>query len=173
MRTNRKRLLAVILALALLCGCLPVSALAAEPENLDYQYTSNENSNIQEADVCAWRNCFTRSSFLGCDHLKLLSAQAAIASASYFGSVPDPYEQDCGDMGYNIKNRLTALGFEDVETNAWYQAEMLENSAAVAVGHRSVEADGKTYTLLAVIPRSAGYKQEWAGNFTVGAGKIH
>ncbi len=173
MRTNVKRLFAIILALALLCSCLPTSALAAEPENLDYQYTSNEDSNIQETDVCAWRNCFTRSSFLGCDHLKLLSAQAAIASASYYGSAPDPYEQDCGDMGYNINNLLTALGFEDVETNAWYQTETLENSAAVAVGHRTVHAAGKAYTLLAIIPRSACYKQEWAGNFTVGDGMMH
>ncbi|MEG2679954.1 MAG: hypothetical protein RR949_08415, partial [Oscillospiraceae bacterium] len=31
-------------------------------------------------------------------------------------------------------------------------------------------SDGKEYTLLAVVPRSAGYKKEWAGNFRVGDG---
>ena len=173
MKTGWNRLLSVVLALVLVLGCLPAAALAEGSEEGVYQYTSNENGNKQETDDFQWYDSFTRSSFEGCDHLRLLSAQVAISSASYYGAEEDAYEQDHSDLGRNVKAMLTAMGFEDVEANAWYGAEAQENSAAVAVGHRSIEADGKTYTLLAVIPRSAGYKQEWAGNFTVGSGLIH
>lgn len=173
MKTGWNRLLSVFLALVLVLGCLPAAALAAGSEEGVYQYTSNENGNKQETDDFQWYDSFTRSSFEGCDHLRLLSAQVAISSASYYGAEGDPYEQDHSDLGRNVKAMLTAMGFEDVEANAWYATEAKEDSAAVAVGHRSVEADGKTYTLLAVIPRSAGYKQEWSGNFTVGSGLIH
>ena len=173
MKTGWNRLLSVFLALVLVLGCLPAAALAAGSEEGVYQYTSNENGNKQETDDFQWYDSFTRSSFEGCDHLRLLSAQVAISSASYYGAEEDAYEQDHSDLGRNVKAMLTAMGFEDVEANAWYAAEAQENSAAVAVGHRSIEADGKAYTLLAVIPRSAGYKQEWAGNFTVGSGLIH
>ena len=156
MKTRWNRFLSVILALVLALGCLPAAALAAETEGGVYQYTSNENSNAQETDTFQWSDCFTRSSFEGSDPLRLLSAQVAISSASCYGAEGDPYEQDHSDLGRNVKAMLTAMGFEDVEANAWYATEAKENSAAVAVGHRSVEADGKTYTLLAVIPRSAG-----------------
>ena len=139
-----------------------------------YHYTSNEDSNIQESDTFVFReDCFMRSSYSGCDHLLLLSAQASIASASRYGAEPDLYEKDPSDNGYNIKNMLKDMGFKDVETNKYYTVEKLENSAAVAVGHRKISAYGKDYTLLAIIPRSAGYKQEWTGNFTVDTGYTH
>ena len=175
MKTIWKRLLCIGLALVLVLGCLPAAVLAAEPEAIPYQYTSNEGGNIQENDTFVWRDCFLRSSFAGCDHLRLLSAQAAIASASRYGAGAfDPYEQDHGDMGYNIRKMLTDMGFEDVKTNAYYRTANLEDSAAATVGRRTVHVDGEPYTLLAIIPRSAGYQLEWVGNFTVGDGnKLH
>ena len=139
-----------------------------------YNFTSNECSNIQCQDEYLFRNdCFTRSSFLGCSHLETLSAQVAIASTSRYGDDVDKYEVDYSQNAKNIISMLSDMGFEDVTTNKYYKLEKEENSAGVAVAHRAIKDGDKEYTLLAIIPRSAGYKQEWAGNFTVGDGDIH
>lgn len=139
-----------------------------------YQYTSNEISNKQLEDSFEYRDdCFTRSSFLGCEHLETLSSQVAISSGSRYGLEEDKYEIDYSNNAYNVENFLRKMDFKDVSTNKYYTLEKEENSGAVAVGHKDIIASGKTYTLLAVIPRSAGYKQEWAGNFNVGDKGIH
>ena len=139
-----------------------------------YQYTSNEIGNKQLEDSFEYRDdCFTRSSFLGCEHLETLSSQVAISSGSRYGLEEDKYEIDYSNNAYNVENFLRKMDFKDVSTNKYYTLEKEENSGAVAVGHKDIISSGKTYTLLAVIPRSAGYKQEWAGNFTVGDKGIH
>lgn len=194
MKTKRRKVLSWLLVFAFVMSLSPVTAFAAGSEaasNLaqeaasggtdasyvtagTYAYTSSERKNIQERDAFAFReDCFMRSSFLGCDHLMLLSAQAAIASASRFGEEVDPYEKDPSDSGYNSKKMLTDMGFEDVETNRYASLEKLENSMGVCVGQRKIRAFGNNYTLLAILPRSGGYKQEWAGSFHLGSGSVH
>ncbi len=179
MKNLRKRALGVILVVALVFTLLPVLVFATDTDasfitSGTYSYTSNENHNIQQEDSFIFReDCFMRSSYEGCCHLYELSTQAAIASSSRYGETEDPYEVDPSNNGQNIVALLNDMGFEDVETNQYYTVEKLENSAAVCVGHRTIEVFGKTYTLLAIIPRSAGYKREWVGNFNVGAGDMH
>lgn len=68
---------------------------------------------------------------------------------------------------------LGSMGFSDIATNEYYSRLMLPNSVGVAIGRKTVEAFGKTYTLLAIVPRGAGYKQEWAGDMITGGGSIH
>ena len=177
----KKRIISVLLsALVLFCG-IPFSSYAETSDKPQvirgtYSFTSNEAEiNQQGIDTFEFREeCFMRSSYLGCSHLMTLSAQAAISSASRWGDGVDPDQSDDpSGNAENVIDLLTAMGFSDVETNKYYTLEKQENSAAAAVAHRRIEADGKTYTLLAVIPRSANYKQEWAGNFTVGDGDYH
>lgn len=179
--TMKKRIISVLLsALVLFCG-IPFSSYAETSDKPyvirgTYSFTSNEAEiNQQGNDTFEFREeCFMRSSYLGCSHLMTLSAQAAISSASRWGDEVDPDQSDDpSGNAENVIDLLTAMGFSDVETNKYYTLEKQENSAAAAVAHRRIEADGKTYTLLAVIPRSANYKQEWAGNFTVGNGDYH
>ncbi|MBE5970170.1 MAG: lipase family protein [Lachnospiraceae bacterium] len=139
-----------------------------------YQYTSNEGNNIQQTDTFEYRNsCFEESSFTGCTHLEVLSAQVAIASASWYGESQDAHDTDYSRNAYNITDFLTQMQFEDVSTNKYYTLEKEVNSVGVCVGHKKITANGKDYTLLAIVPRSAGYKEEWAGNFTVNDGSIH
>ena len=116
-----------------------------------------------------------RSSFLGCGHLALLSAQAASASFSYYPTAGDgePVAADDSQSGRNISDFLTSAGFSDVETNKYYSLHKEENSLGAAIGRKIITAYGKTYTLLAIMPRSAGYKQEWAGDFTIDDESMH
>ena len=166
-----KKVISIMLIILLVVGFITPSVYALTGS---FNFTSNENSNIQGEDTFIYRNdCFKRSSFLGCSHLEALSAQVALASTSWYGENVDKYEIDYSQNSHNIVKMLNDMGFEDVSTNKYYTLEKEENSAGVAVGHRAITVDGKNYTLLAVIPRSAGYKQEWSGNFTVGDGDIH
>ena len=139
-----------------------------------YQFSSNEGSNRQSQNTFEYRDdCFTRSSFIGCKHLEVLSIQAASASVSWYGTEIDEDEIDTSENAHNIVSLLQDIGFDDVATNTYYTVEKHENSMAVAVGHKTIIQDGNNYTLLAIIPRSAGYKEEWAGNLITGDGDIH
>lgn len=169
---NKKvRFLWIFLTITIILSLLMPSAYALTSK---YNFTSNENNNIQMEDEFTYRNdCFTRSSFLGCSHLETLSAQVAIASASWYGENADKYEINYSQNAHNVVGMLNEMGFKNVTTNKYYTLEKEENSAGVAVGYRTVKVGEKDYTLIAIIPRSAGYKQEWAGNFTVEDGDIH
>ena len=174
MNRTIRRIMALFLAVLLAAGSFSVRAQAAETDEGFitegvYTYTTGGGKDLQEQDSFVFReDCFMRSSYLGCAHLAELSAQAAMASSGLTGA-----GSDSADSADNLTAFLTAAGFEDVETNRYYALATQENSIGVAVARRTVQAFGHKYILLAVIPRSAGYKQEWAGNFTVGSGDMH
>lgn len=139
-----------------------------------YTFTSTPEGGGQTTDHFVYRDaCFERSSFEGCSHLAELSMQVAQASCSWFDQKTDPYGDNVEEADRNILAMLTAMGFADVEANGYYRADTLPNSMGVAVGQRAIVAEGETYTLLVVAPRSGGYKREWVGNTTVGTGDIH
>ena len=112
-----------VLSAALLLGSFSAAVYADEPEVITgtYTFTSEEGSNIQLTDEFVFReDCFMQSSFIGCEHLAALSAQAAMASSTRYGEDPDPYALDPSDGAENIRNMLISMGFTDVESNGWY-----------------------------------------------------
>ena len=167
----KNKISAIVIAASLIVSSIsPTFNALAETITGTYEYTSNEDTMLQNKDGFEFSDeCFTRSSFLGCQHLEILSAQASLASDCRFG---DAYS-DYSHYPDNINSFLKKCGFSDVSDNKYYTLMSQKNSAAAAVGHMTVRQDGKDYTLLAIIPRSARYKQEWAGNFDVGDGEIH
>ena len=139
-----------------------------------YQYSAIEGNNKQNQNTFKYKDSdFTKSSFIGSQSLEILSIQVASASLSWYGEELDKYEIDSSHNDYNIKNFLEKMKFNNIESNKYYNLEKKENSVGVVIGQKNIIQDGKKYTLLAIIPRSAGYKQEWAGNFTIGADDIH
>ncbi len=170
-----KRIISLVLCAALVASSFFGTAQAnSQGVSGTYQYSAFEGSNKQSTDSFEYHDeCFQRPSSMGCRHLITLSAQAAISSRSRFGENEDKYEQNTSNGAQNVKAFLSNMGFEDVEANEWYSHEMQEDSVGVSVGHRTINANGKTYTLLAIIPRSAGYRQEWAGDMNVETGNIH
>ena len=139
-----------------------------------YQYSAIEGNNKQNQNTFVYKDSdFTKSSFKGSKSLEILSIQVASASLSWYGPELDSYEIDSSQNDYNIKNFLNQMKFNKIESNKYYNTEKKENSVGVIIGHKTIIQDGKEYTLLAIIPRSAGYKQEWAGNFTIGEDGIH
>ena len=139
-----------------------------------YQYSAIEGNNKQNQNTFLYKDSdFTKSSYVGSKSLEVLSIQVAGASLSWYGENEDKYEADSSRNDYNIKNFLTDMKFNNVTSNKYYNLEKKENSVGVIIGHKTIIQDGKEYTLLAIVPRSAGYRQEWAGNFTIGDGDLH
>lgn len=168
-----------ILLFTILLGIIPIQVLA-DNKNSDeiitgtYQFSAIEGNNKQLQNTFIYKDSdFTISSFKGSKSLETLSIQVAGASLSWYGKDLDKYEIDVTENDYNIKDFLNKMEFKNIESNKYYNLEKKENSVGVIIGQRKIIQDGKEYTLLAVIPRSAGYKQEWAGNFTIGEGDLH
>ncbi|MBQ7241026.1 MAG: hypothetical protein IJS56_06285 [Bacilli bacterium] len=164
--------------LVLLIGLLIPSFVFAYSSNElitdEYEYSSLEGNNKQLTNTFVYRDAdFTRSSFLGSKSLEVLSIQVASTSLSRWGMNEDPYEVDYRENDYNIKNLLDKMKFNNIKSNAYFNAEKKPNSMGVIIGSKKIIQDDKEYTLLAIVPRSAGYRLEWSGNFNIGAGSIH
>ena len=132
MRVKSKRILCILLCAVLVATGIPTTAFATDDSKKVvegvYSFTSSEGSNKQIQDSFVYMDeCFTRSSFTGCSHLRLLSSQAAIASASRYGDSEDKYEQDPSGNARNILDMLKNMGFDNVECNEWYKHEKQEN----------------------------------------------
>ncbi|MCR4926734.1 MAG: hypothetical protein K5927_02050 [Lachnospiraceae bacterium] len=170
MPRKTKRFAAMIMAGALTISGIPAVSFADDtPAVITGTY---EFSSAPYTDNFTFReDCFMQSSYIGCSHLATLSSQVSLASGSNYGS--DPNVMDISKNADNILKMLTDMGFENVSCNAEYVSNEYINTTGVAVGSRTIKAGGKTYTLLAIIPRSAGYRQEWAGNFNVGDNGFH
>ena len=100
-------------------------------------------------------------------HLSTLSMSLAEASVS---STREPFTPE----GYAHKNRdviafLEDVGFSDIEINEDYRTKPTKDSIGVACAHKKIVQDGKEYTMIAIVPRSAGYEMEWGNNFELGS----
>ncbi len=103
--------------------------------------------------------------------LATMSYELAIASIS---SEREPKtEAGYKNKSRNLKAYLEDNGFLDFDTNADYKKKMTTTTMGVACAHKKIKDNGKTYTLLAIVPRSAGYESEWGGNFMMGESGDH
>ena len=77
--------------------------------------------------------------------------------------------------GAYITSLLEEIGFLDIQKNRYYEEGIFQpNSMGVVIGRKTIEdRTGKPYTLLGVFPRNSGYRDEWAGDFDLGATGIH
>lgn len=167
MKQAMKRIILCILASAMTLCSFPAASLAAGtagPETIEitYSFTSGEEgSGLLPTDKVTWRDdCFLRSSYLGCCHLAEVSAAAALASTPYANPSLTPAQNEPLAPKY-VKEFLSAAHFQDVETNKYYTVMTEDNSVAAAVGHKTIQDGDKTYTLLAIVIRSAEYAQEY------------
>ncbi len=136
-----------------------------------YTFASNEAADINLTDTFEYRDdCFRIEASEGCCHLAKLSAKVCEASV---GNYSDPDMKDASKGSANIEAMLSDMGFSGVKTNKYYNKDKLRNSIGCVAGHRKLTDGDKEYTILAVFPECAGYKQEWCGNLTVGKDGLH
>lgn len=100
------------------------------------------------------------------NHLATLSMSLGEASVS---STREPFTTE----GYKNKSRdvtafLEDTGFSEIKINQYYAQKPTKDSLGIVCAHKKINDGDKDYTLLAVIPRSAGYEAEWGNNFVLG-----
>jgi len=81
--------------------------------------------------------------------------------------------EDVTGQARNAIDFLSQIEFENIETNHYYITEPHKDSIGVIAAHKYIQANGQSYTLIAVSTRSGGYGLEWASNFTIGAAGYH
>ena len=100
---------------------------------------------------------------------QLATMSFELASAS----VSSERTPDYSIKSQNLRAYLEDNGFLDFDTNEDYKIKMRADTMGAACAHKKITDGGKEYTLLAIVPRSAGYEAEWNGNFTLGASGDH
>ena len=174
MKLKPNRLLSLLLALALMFGLVPANAFAAsKPQERVISAEAELITLFDEevgaptyTDVCYFSDdWFLEDSAKTNPHLATLTAIVGGVS----------FTDDTDKDGSKIRALLEDLGFSDVQLNAYYlQDIVLEDSIGCAIARKTVkDGEGNEFTLLAVCPRNAGYRCEWAGNFKLGTGGIH
>ncbi len=178
-------IISLVITLSLVLGLSPATAWGIDAPDPttdcssivgEYTYVSNEGfakevPSPENTRTFAYNDeWFMGPSSTFNQHLATLSTIACETSVSYY---PDELNRDHSQNSKNVEAFLKDLRFEDVAVNDFYNREMLPYSAGVALGHKTIVQDGREYTLLAIVPRSAAYKQEWDGNFDMGTGNTH
>lgn len=98
--------------------------------------------------------------------LAAMTYELAVASIS---SEREPKTQaGYANKSRNLRAYLEDNGFVDFDTNEDYKKKMTTRTMGVACAHKKIKDGGENYTLLAIVPRSAGYEAEWGGNFMLG-----
>ena len=178
MKSSCKKIIALMLAVITLFGiCTAASAGSVQTDSINSYYKgvlyyhpglaeAYGQSDLPDSYVYS-DDFFTASGNIYNEHLSTFSMIAAEASV---GSAREPLDAD----GYARKSRnLSALledvGFSDIEVNEDYATKPTKNSMGALCAHKSINDDGKNYTLIAVIPRSANYEAEWGGDFVIGS----
>ena len=178
---HTRRLIAIIITIVLAAeAAAPFCVFAEEKEQAERSYKTSGQYyyNISHGvdgktpdDFVFDEECFRESSFKVCPHIALLTSQIAKASTPCRGE--SGYNEDFSHASKFIEGLMSAMGFQNVAVNKYYNMSGLENSIGVAIGSRDLKVLDKDYTLIVLAPRSDGYNQEWCGNFMVGDGDIH
>ncbi|MBQ6335679.1 MAG: dockerin type I repeat-containing protein [Ruminococcus sp.] len=174
-----KRLTAILLAV-LMVTSVCVVAVSAESTDVDfdgtyykgaYYYrpgTGEYDPGTESVDYYTYTDDYFKVSGKEYNpHLATVSFALATASVS---STREPFTPE----GYMNKSRnatafLEDIGFSHIALNADYYIKPTKNTIGVACARKNINMDGKDYTLLVILPRSAGYEAEWGDNFVLGA----
>ncbi|MCR5586795.1 MAG: Ig-like domain-containing protein [Lachnospiraceae bacterium] len=104
-------------------------------------------------------------------NLATMTFELAVASIS---SEREPKTAEgYANKSRNLRAYLEDNGFSDFDTNQYYKEKMTTRTMGVGCAHKKIVDNGKEYTLLAIVPRSAGYESEWGGNFMIGDSGDH
>ncbi len=115
---------------------------------------------------------FTKSAY---DYNSSLATMSICLAMSAFGSNETRQGEELGTLGKdyatysrNVEALLTDVGFEQIQTNEYFNAKPEMDSIGVIAANKKLKSGEKTYTLIAVAVRGAGYEAEWSSNLTLG-----
>lgn len=170
-----KKITAFLLSIAVLAGVLATTMTAfaakedAELKKGEFIFAPHTYPDGDLSDIYYYTDAvFSGSAFDYNEHLATMSMIMAAASIS---------SQDA-DADYDVKSRNLGYLFREWDftgfsVNDYYTQRPDEQTMGVGIAYKVIGQGDDAYTLLAIVPRSAGYQREWAGNFTVGKEGVH
>lgn len=170
MRKHSIRFTAFLLALAMVIAAFPASAFAIDTSAKSGVATVVTSVSGEHEFTHRWYyddKWFTEDaddlSESTEEHLLVLSSIAVGTTTS-----------DSNSSRKNVTEMLQDMGFTDINYNRYCLAnEKLNMSMGVTIGQKKITTSDGAFTLLAVFPRSAGYENEWAGNFALDESGAH
>ena len=173
---NRKltRIAAVLLSLLMLastCATAVAAATdnAAEIKKGEFIFAPHTYTEGNLTDIYYYTDAvFSDSALNYNEHLATMSMIMAAASISSLEE-DAPYDVKSDNLRYLFKE----WDFVEFEVNDYYMQKPGEQTMGVGMAYKVIGERENAYTLLAIVPRSAGYEKEWAGNFTVGKEGVH
>lgn len=176
MKSSFKRLTALALCIMLSLSSLSVITVSAEQEQKpsdlikgDFVYAPHTYMDGDLEDIFYYSDTmFDGSSLEYNPHLATMSMVLASASISSqeIGITYDRKSQ-------NLAALLRDIDFCNFQINEAYTLKPGEQTMGVGIAMKVIGEGEDAYTVLAIVPRSAGYEREWAGNFTVGKAGLH
>jgi len=109
------------------------------------------------------------------DH-ELAKTTLGLVMAGFSTTSSDRYYTTDGDVGRedHIRQAYETLGFDGA---AFYNYDVAldctDNKVAFSFARKTLEENGRTYTIIPVIVRGGGYGAEWASNFYVNDDSAH
>ena len=164
------KLLTFLCVPLLVVGCGNTPRGPANPDNtIEVTMVSHFGEVLGEAEYKD--NCTYEDAWFFEDNTRI-NYNLALASAMSAGA---SYSNSLDNNGQKINKFLTDTGFKNIKFNYYYSNGLkLQNSIGAVIGQKTIKDDsGKSYTLLAVFPRNAGYADEWYGNFNIDASGTH
>ena len=173
---NRKltRIAAVLLSLLMLastCATAVAAATdnAAEIKKGEFIFAPHTYTEGNLTDIYYYTDAvFSDSALNYNEHLATMSMIMAAASISSLEE-DAPYDVKSDNLRYLFRE----WDFVEFEVNDYYMQKPGEQTMGVGMAYKVIGEGENAYTLLAIVPRSAGYEKEWAGNFTVGKEGVH
>ena len=171
-----KKITAVFLSIAMLVGVLATTVLAVPVNDEDtgiksgeFTYAPHTYTEGDLTDIYYYTDAvFFESATNYNEHLATMSMILAAASISS-QEKDSTYETKSSNLN-SLLNRWEFVGFD---VNEYYMQKPGEQTMGVGIAFKVIGEGENAFTLLAIVPRSAGYEKEWAGNFTVGVEGLH
>ena len=154
--------LIIVSLVAIMMVTATIVILPQEEEGM-FHYPSGMVEN-DFTDICYYTDdYFTKPSTQYDD--SFATATLCFAMSAFMSNIHDG---DYENKSCNAKEFLRMYDFRNIDANDGYDQKPTKDSIGIVFGEKTVDDDGKDYTLIAVGVRGYGYEAEWAGNFIVG-----
>ena len=168
-------ILSLVLSIVLVVTSItftPVKASKIIDSTFTYPHLLDEKTEIESIFYYS-DDYFTQSSYVYNNHLATMSACMASASIGCNTGAITPEGRSYKGYSQDVEAVLKEVGFDSIFVNEDYNTKPKKDSIGFAFAKKTINADGKDYTLIAVNFRNAMYELEWVSNLNIGTSDIH
>lgn len=166
----KKRIMAFVLAVSMFVTLL--SPAACEKVSAASTVTSSEGDFYHASEIYLTEDFkakyyymddyFAKSSFTYQDSLATMSM--CLSMAAFRSNRAESYK----NKSQNLKALLKNCGFKDFEASDGFKKKPTETSTGTGIAHKTINVNGKKYTLIALAISGGCVEKEWGGILRIG-----